>query len=276
MRKVFFIICFIFIVFIKGSESGTERMNNNISDKSSEVLAVYCNFLSQKKVFFGHQSVGSNILEGIKDIDADIPTVDLTIAETNIPADFNQPIFGHFKVGKNLDPFLKCDEFKIIMKSGIGEKVDFAFLKFCYIDITGITDIDKLFDYYVKTIRELQILYPKVRFIHLTVPITLSESTTGIKARIKRLLKKKFWGEDDNIRRNLFNQKILGNFGKEKSVFDLARFEATFLDGKVNVFKNNEMKYFSIVPAYTDDGEHLNGLGRKVIAEQLIEFLVSL
>lgn len=276
MKNGILILSIVSVFYLIGCERRSEIMDKNNLSGLNNVSTASLNSLAQKKIFFGHQSVGNNIIEGMKCIITGIPEVKLNIVETNNPADFDGPIFGHAKVGKNLDPFLKIDDFKKIMESGIGSKVDIAFLKFCYLDITEKTDIDMLFDYYIKTFNYLRNKYPNTQFIHLTVPLTLSQSTKGIKAKIKRLFKKRFWDEDDNIKRNLFNQKIITYFIKEKTVFDLAKYEATFPDGIVNIFDKLGIEYFSLVPAYTDDGSHLNNYGRKTIADRLLKLLSTL
>ena len=44
--------------------------------------------LSKKKIFFGHQSVGFDIIDGIKDIMKENPQIKLNIVETSNPSDF--------------------------------------------------------------------------------------------------------------------------------------------------------------------------------------------
>ena len=47
--------------------------------------------LAQKKIFFGHRSVGYNIIDGIKDIMAERPYIKLNIVETSDPAQVDHP-----------------------------------------------------------------------------------------------------------------------------------------------------------------------------------------
>ena len=107
--------------------------------------------LSQKKIFFGHQSVGFNIIDGLKDIMKENPQIKLNIVETSNPADFNHPLFAHARVGKNTYPKSKIDAFADFMEEGIGNKADIAFLKFCYVDVMAGTDSQKVFDDYKKS-----------------------------------------------------------------------------------------------------------------------------
>ncbi len=59
--------------------------------------------LSQKKIYFGHQSVGFNIIDGIKDLMKENPQIKLNIVETADQSDFKLGLFAHSRVGKNVD-----------------------------------------------------------------------------------------------------------------------------------------------------------------------------
>ena len=71
------------------------------------------------------------------------------------------------------------------MEKGIAEKVDIAFFKFCYVDITRETNIERLFEHYVNVMSYLNDKYPGVKFLHVTVPI--QETPTNIKTIIKKI-----------------------------------------------------------------------------------------
>jgi lysophospholipase L1-like esterase len=66
------------------------------------------------------------------------------------------------------------------------------------------------------------------------------------------------------------------NYEGKEPVFDLARIESTRPDGTRETFTQDGKTYYALVPAYTKDGGHLNKLGRKKVAEQLLLLLVSL
>ena len=71
--------------------------------------------LAQKKIFFGHHSVGFNIIEGLKDIMTENPQIRLNIIKTSSPSEFNTPVFAHSRVDKNRDPRTKIDAFANFM-----------------------------------------------------------------------------------------------------------------------------------------------------------------
>ncbi len=254
------------ILIIILSLMGCERSNMSNVDLSVLKAIPQQNWdsLSQKKIFFGHQSVGSNILNGIASITSEIPNIQLNIKETKDPNDFSIPIFAHSKVGKNMDPISKCDDFKRIMKNGIGDKVDIAFFKFCYVDIDSHTDIQLLFKYYSQTLSQLQNDYPKVKFIHTTVP--LKSNSAGFKTAIKKLLDRPM--DNGNIKRNQYNQLVREAYGQQNTIFDLAYYESAYQDVKMN-------QSSVLLPEYTSDGGHLNDIGSRIIGKQLLLFLLS-
>ena len=247
----------------------------NISFKSlEEIPESVLEKVSNYKIYFGHQSVGYNIIDGINDILQEHESMRLNIVETSNAADFKTPIFAHSRVGKNTQPISKVDAFLSFIEDGIGDKADIAFFKFCYIDFNAETDINKIFDYYKTKMSYLKELYPQTTFIHVTAPLMARQ--TGLKAAVKKILGRPLWGYDDNIKRNQFNDLLREEFGKEKLLFDLALIEATFPDGSGNVHQKDGQSFQALVLEYTYDGGHLNEKGRRIVAEQLIIFLSNL
>ncbi len=231
--------------------------------------------LSEKEIFFAHQSLGFNIIEGIKDVMKENPHIKLKIVETSNAADFDSPIFAHSKVGKNYDPYSKISAFADLLQKGIGNKADIAFFKFCYVDVAANTDVDKVFSTYKASMSHLKKTYPTTTFVHVTVPLTIVK--TSVKTWIKILIKKKdIWEYDDNIKRNKFNYLLREQYEGKDPVFDLATIESTFPDGKRCSFTKYGTSYYSLVPGHTYDGGHLNKVGRKVVAERLLPFLAAI
>jgi len=235
--------------------------------------------LSQKKLFFGHQSVGFNIIDGINDIMNDNPELKLNFVEYNSLSDFNTSNFVHAIEGNNTEPDTKLDSFSEHIKEGIGGIADFAFLKLCYVDFNADSDINKIFDYYRSSMEQLKQSYPETTFIHLTAPIVSQkiDIITGIKNMIKRIIGKPV-NEIylSNIKRTQFNELMIETYEGKEPLFDLARVESMFLDGKRQYHELNGNIYYSMIPEYTDDGGHLNEKGRRFVAEQFIIFLTGL
>jgi len=233
--------------------------------------------LEKIKIYFGHQSVGNNILDGIKDLLKETQQIKLNIVETRSPYDFNVPLFAHSKIGKNEDPESKIDDFAGLIGNGLGDKVDIAFLKFCFVDIESGTDVNSLFAKYADTMARLKKENPKAVFVHLTVPL-LRKNKPSIKDRIKALMGKKggFFDNQHNLARNEFNELVVKEYNGKEPVFDLAKIESTYPDGRRETFTADGRIYYSLVPEYTKDGGHLNEIGRKKVAEQLLIFIANI
>lgn len=231
--------------------------------------------LAKKKIYFGHQSVGNNILEGVKDLMKENSQINLNIVETSDLADFKIGLFAHSMVGKNEDPRSKIDAFASFMEDGIGSKADIAFFKFCFVDVYSSTDVKKLFEDYKNRMAQLKEKYNNITFVHFTVPLTTTNATW--KTWIKKLVRKKdIWEYDHNVARNEFNQLLRNEYNGKESVFDLAKIESTFSNGRRSSFRRNGKIHYALVPEYSDDGSHLNKIGRKKAAEQLLILLASI
>lgn len=269
------LLIFIFILSVFLSCEGGKMSDKKVSsDLIKGISESELRKLSEKKIYFGHQSVGFNLIEGVKDVSNENPQIKFKITENNNPDIFTEPLFAHSRVGKNEDPISKIKGFVEFMENGIGDRADFAFFKFCYIDIKAKTDIDKLFSYYKENMKRLKDKYPKTTFIHVTVPLTVVQ--TGLKAWIKKVIGKPVGGYADNMRRNEYNELLRKEYEGKEHIFDLAEVESTFPDGKRASFTDNGKIFFYLVPEYSRDGRHLNEKGRKIIAEKLIIFLADI
>jgi len=228
--------------------------------------------LSQRTIFFGHQSVGFNILEGVTEILGEHKNIKLDIVESK---DFGSATrFYHSRVGQNGDPVSKIQDFTSMIDGGIGKQADIAFFKLCYVDFRSSTDAEAVFQIYRQSMEKLQQSYPDVRFVHVTTPLTIREK--GIKTIIKGIIGRARWGYEDNQTREIFNQLIRKEYGQAGLVFDLARLESTLPDGSRLEYEHGGEEYYALVPAYSSDGGHLNEIGRRYIAGNLLNFLASI
>ena len=129
--------------------------------------------LAQKKIFFGHHSVGSNILQGVSLILADHPNIKLNIISSKeAGTTITQPALVHGGVGKNFYPYTKIDGFRQQIEAGYGESADMAFFKFCFVDFNPETDINDVFAKYKATMDELAKQYPDTLFAAVSTPLT--------------------------------------------------------------------------------------------------------
>jgi hypothetical protein len=227
--------------------------------------------LASKKIYFGHQSVGFNIMDGVKMHLKDNPNIGLHIAEGQSPDIFTTTVFAHDRNGKNGDPKSKIDAFCNAVESGLGNSIDMAGFKFCYVDFKKGTDVNDVFQYYKFKMKALQLKYPNLQIVHFTVPIRSLQK--GPKGLINKILGREI-GVSDNSVRQKFNDLLLNEF-KGQPVFNIAQFESTFPDGSRCFTEVAGEKIYSMVPAYTYDSGHLSDKGKFIVSAHLLTFLAE-
>lgn len=247
-----------------------ELLNNIMNTEDIKAGAIKA--LANKKILFGHASVGNNIVDGIQEImSADKRFEKINVRKLESDHQISTPGFYHFGVQKNGFPKKKCDHFKeILIDNGLGRKIDIAFFKFCYVDIEGDSNVQEIFDYYVNTMEDIRKEFPNLKILHTTVP--LYSHGKGIKGFIKRFIKT----DNHNIKRNEFNEKLIEKYNGIDPIYNLDRVESTYPDGRRSSFKFKGKEYFSLANEYTYDGGHLNELGRYYAAKNLLRLLSEL
>ena len=115
--------------------------------RASAITADELAKVSRTRVFFGHQSVGMNILEGASSVYAAYGMTAPPIGEGAVPGS-EGGFIDHAFIGENGNPLLKIQDFAAKLRAGLGERVDVAMMKLCYVDITSGTDVRAVFDAY--------------------------------------------------------------------------------------------------------------------------------
>ena len=228
--------------------------------------------LSKQRIYFGHQSVGYNMMDGIEIILKENQNIKLLIKKGKDPDFFKLPVFAHDNNGSNRDTKAKIDDFCNTLEDGLGNVVDIAGFKFCYVDINNDSDIKGIFEYYKMKMNEISLKFPKVKIIHFTVPIKSLQA--GPKGFLKKLLGKDI-GIKDNIARQQFNELIINEY-KDQLVFDLAKAESTYSDGSREYSEVDSKKIFTMIPAYTNDGGHLSKKGKLIIGGEFLMYLANI
>jgi hypothetical protein len=225
--------------------------------------------LAGRRIVFAHQSVGADILAGIGErfTGEKMPLHILPIAE--LPA--RGGCFAHAFIGGNGDPQGKLRDFARLLDAGAGNAVDMAIFKFCYLDLPADADVEALFQVYRQQMAQIHANYPQLRLIHCTVPLTRRQ--TGPKAWLKRLLGRPVTGVEDNLARARFNDLLRRTYGDD--VFDLATVESTWPDGRREIVSGGDAAGYALVPDYTDNDGHLNRIGRRIVAENFLAFLLA-
>lgn len=211
--------------------------------------------LSRMRIVFAHQSVGFNVIDGIRQI-ASREGLQINIQETRRPAAEGPGLF-HFKVGRNEFPDEKISDFSRMLAADAGLQLDAAVFKLCYIDFNAPIDAPGLARRYIDAMNAAQQARPDVRIIAVTAPLTVTQ--TGPKAWVKRLLGRTPSGVDENGRRHAFNEVLRSTMPRDR-LFDLAAAES--LPGVE-----------SLDPGLTSDGGHLNDRGQAAVAGAFVHFL---
>lgn len=225
--------------------------------------------VSRHGVFFGHQSVGFNLVEGLQSLAA-AQGVPLRVVRTDTGAGIAPSTFAHGVVAENGDPRKKLRSFEAILTGGAPPEV--ALVKFCYVDFEAGTDVAALFAEYQATLARLKAKYPRTTFVYVTAPLTTIQS--GPRAIAKRLLGRPPGSVLENVRRDAFNS-LMRSAARDGPLFDLARVESTAPDGTEHTFTWNGKRVPALVPSYTDDGGHLNAEGKTRAARELVSVLAS-
>ena len=77
-----------------------------------------------------------------------------------------------------------------------------------------------------------------------------------------------------NVRRNEFNRRLKERYPADP-IYDLAAVMSTYPDGRQESFTMDGNTYYSLVPAYTDDGGHLNAVGRTHAAAEFVRSIAD-
>lgn len=199
---------------------------------------------ARARVFFGHQSVGGNVLSGLPRVftahNVPAPPVEEGTAHQGHAGGF----VAHAFVGENEKPVSKIRDFDARLRSGLGGQVNVAMMKFCYVDVTRDTDVNALFTQYRDTLRALERDFPNVRFVAVTVPLTTARSGS----------------EADNVNREQLNALIRGEYSGRR-LFDLALVESTAPDGARVSGTYQGKQFFALHEGYAADEGHLNSTG---------------
>ena len=227
--------------------------------------------VASQRIFFGHQSIGDNLLEGVRQLAAQAG-VALQITERATAAGLAVGTLAHSHVAENTQPLQKLKSFEQAMGPA-SAGLDTALLKFCYIDFTAETDVANLFAQYQSTMARLRALNPGMRLVHVTAPLTTVPS--GAKALFKRLLGRAPYGVLENRQREAYSQLLRRAYAGREPLFDLARIESSRTDGSPFTVEWQGAQVPALVPAYSTDGEHLNTEGQLRAARALIAVLAN-
>jgi hypothetical protein len=229
--------------------------------------------LAESRVYFGHQSVGRDILDGLKLL-AEENGVALRIVEAPEGATDTLPGLVHSKVGKNREPMSKCEAFGRFVSEHAASRWDAAAFKFCYVDLGDEAGRDpaKLLEMYRAAVAAARAARPDLNLVHVTIP--LKSDPLGIPNAIKRAIGMGTAHDEDNVLRNAFNDLLRAEYAGEP-LFDLARAESTLPDGSRTGFKRDGKTVYTLAKQYTYDAGHLNQEGMRHVAAEFARAMAA-
>jgi len=196
--------------------------------------------------FFTHKSIGSNILDGIADLETQDParyTINVaygTGAGTGIT---------HYQAGSNGDPQSKIDGFEGLIRGGPAR--DVAFSKFCVGDFPPWTtdSPDDVWEAYRDMMAGLQQDYPDIVFVWWTAPLTTQSDNRG------------------NAEKAAYNALVRDYVEANGGIlFDIADVQSHDLSGNPIVGPTG---HEAMCNDYSSDGAHLNAMGRQRVARAM-------
>lgn len=239
----------------------------------SEIPASGLKAVAERRIYFGHQSVGAEIVKGLGDLSSGTPEK-LRVVEGAGSDALAEPGFCHSLNGENEKPLLKIDAFERTMDGPLSGQVDIAFFKFCYVDIRPDTDVSALFERYHAAMTALKERHPSVTFVHVTSPLTTVQP--GWKVALKRLLRRPQSDYTANVKRAEYNELLVGSYSGREPLFDLAAAESTWPDGTRHTFSYEGKEWPALIDAYSYDGRHLAEGGRRWVAAHLLAELARI
>jgi hypothetical protein len=254
---------------------GCQEHDMGIGTSSDDIDPKVWSALSTKRIYFGHQSVGANIVQGIESLMREAPGNGLRLVDADPEnAIIVGPVFQHSLIGTNGDPISKNTAFISSIRNRHRQRYDVAFFKYCFLDITKDSDLDRIFLDYKNSIDLLKMEFPGTSFVYVTTPLTVVQ--TGMIVQLKSLIGRPIGGYNDNRARERLNEMIRKEYNETGLVFDLAAIEARRQDGTEVMFNYLDGSYRALDSQYSSDGGHLNERGSRYVAKKLMEFIGGL
>jgi hypothetical protein len=226
--------------------------------------------LSERAIYFGHQSVGENIVHGMTELARENPSIGKLHILSGKP-DSSAAGFKEFLIGENGDPDSKNAAF-LAATQGVRNQKPVLMFKYCYVDIDEKTDAAALFARYDKTVAALRARHPDATIVHVTMPLTTDSRIRNWANTLRGRPNRRTW----NAIRSRYNDLLRAAYSGREPIFDLAALESTRSNGTAEYVTVSGHPIYALADEWTTDGGHLNAAGRKRAAGQLLALLASL
>ncbi len=231
-----------------GSRSPSNIIDHSCVDSKGKIVPLrYLDAARNLKCYFGHQSVGGNILEGLENLAAKEPVrYKLGIVESPPAGWFKANTgLGHDQIGENGQPESKVRDFaaRLRKRPAHGANLDLALMKICFVDISPDTDVKKVWGNYLETMQSLKKEFPNLKLVFCTCPIVSTQ---------------------DNNRREQFNNEVRTYCKKSGDLlFDIADIESYTPQGALCQLNSQR----ALCRLYSEDNEHPDSpAGKKRLA----------
>lgn len=221
-----------------------------------DLTALELTAVKSKRIMFGHQSVGGNMVSGISALYNSYNVTPITQIDTDLINSAPGGFFADFYVGENTFPLGKIADFDTYVRR-YATKLDVAFFKWCYLDIQSGANVQQVFNSYKATMDTLAADFPNIKFVYVTPALDQ-------------------WNTDSALKREQLANLIRQQYGSTGRVFDLAKIESTRPDGTRVSGGSGANIYYQLADEYTSDGGHLNTTGIRVTDKALFKLLASI
>lgn len=245
----------------------SERVADYAVPTSAELTSV-----ARSRILFAHQSVGDNILGGVRDLFEVSEVGPIQIVETSSSVGSSGEFVAHTHIGTNGDPLGKLRDFETVLAGPLGDDLEVALIKLCYVDVVAATDVGALFNAYAAAMDRLEAEHPKIAFVYTTVPLTTDRTW---KSTLKSWLgRDDEMAPDDNIAREHYNRLIRERYADTGRLFDIAAVESGLLD-EPSVRTKGDRAYYVLNRALSIDAGHLNDVGSRAAAAKFIQVVAA-
>lgn len=268
------------VTVVMADRWGREKSIPIQGNVASAITTAKLTAVARTRVFFGHQSVGMNVLDAVPAVYADHGVSAPPIEQGRAEAGPNGGFIAHKSIDEGVIDAGKTalEDFDRTMRGGMGRQVDVALMNFCWGDVFSDTDVDALFARYRDTMAALERDFPNVTFIHVTVPLTTEPGRflfTELKTWVKTLIgRRDVFSQRANVLRERLNALIRGEYAG-RHLFDLAAIESTKPDGTRVSGRYDDQGYFALYDGYASDMAFLNAVGAKIAATAFLEAIAQ-
>ncbi|MDB5864777.1 MAG: hypothetical protein JWO70_2583 [Betaproteobacteria bacterium] len=247
----------------------SDTAEQGVTDDMKRITSDQWATLTHRTIYFGHQSLGANVVDGVRALLQQRPDLKLQISSGKMVA--SAGVLNEFPIGENTDPESKNAAMLDVARGELGPDPVLLF-KYCFIDVDEKTDAAALFRRYQETVAALHARQPRATVVHATMPLT----TDSLVRNWVNKLRGRPTRWDRNAVRARYNELLLATYRGKEPIFDIAAIESTRSDGTREYTSVGGKPVYALAAEWASDEGHLNAQGQRRAAEQLLITLAAL